>query len=353
MRPTIRLGRIAGIEVGHPLEPARDRRPARRVARGRRAPRARRRTRTAPTSRPRCSRSCSFFASILAHELAHSIVARRQGQTVDGITLWLLGGVSKLGSEPRDAARRVPRRDRRARDDARARGRLRRAGIPVRLGRRARHAVADRRRVARGRQPHPRRLQPAPGAPLDGGRVLTAMLWKRNGDRRRSQISAGARRTRARSDPRRRIARAGVRRVRLLRHRARRLVRAQRVPSRGELGAPAAHPRRPPGRRAHATRSRTPPPTGPPWPRSGPSPSRRCSSGGTATRPRCCPPARCSPSRPRPASTCNSARSACRSRSLTRVPSRRAGHRRRRPRGCPRSSKTPTATRSACSGSKS
>ena len=33
-----------------------------------------------------------FFISILAHELAHSVVARRQGQKVEGITLWLLGG---------------------------------------------------------------------------------------------------------------------------------------------------------------------------------------------------------------------------------------------------------------------
>src|SRR4029079_11809516 len=45
-----------------------------------------------------------FFASILAHELAHSIVARRQGQTVNGITLWLLGGVSELGSEAKNAS---------------------------------------------------------------------------------------------------------------------------------------------------------------------------------------------------------------------------------------------------------
>src|SRR5204862_7483866 len=44
-----------------------------------------------------------FFASILAHELAHSIVARRRGQGVTGITLWLLGGVSELGTESKNA----------------------------------------------------------------------------------------------------------------------------------------------------------------------------------------------------------------------------------------------------------
>jgi len=40
--------------------------------------------------------SVVFFASLLAHELGHSIVARRHGVNVEAITLWMLGGVSKL-----------------------------------------------------------------------------------------------------------------------------------------------------------------------------------------------------------------------------------------------------------------
>ena len=40
-----------------------------------------------------------FLASLLAHELAHSIVAQRMGVRVQGITLWLFGGVSRLDSE--------------------------------------------------------------------------------------------------------------------------------------------------------------------------------------------------------------------------------------------------------------
>jgi Zn-dependent protease/CBS domain-containing protein len=38
----------------------------------------------------------AYMASLLAHELAHSLVARRNGVQVEGITLWLLGGVSRL-----------------------------------------------------------------------------------------------------------------------------------------------------------------------------------------------------------------------------------------------------------------
>jgi Zn-dependent protease/CBS domain-containing protein len=41
----------------------------------------------------------AFFASLLAHELAHSLVARRFGLRVEKITLWLLGGVSQLSGE--------------------------------------------------------------------------------------------------------------------------------------------------------------------------------------------------------------------------------------------------------------
>src|SRR5438132_6772183 len=40
-----------------------------------------------------------FLASLLAHELAHSIVATRRGVRVEGITLWLFGGVSRFSSD--------------------------------------------------------------------------------------------------------------------------------------------------------------------------------------------------------------------------------------------------------------
>ena len=44
-----------------------------------------------------------FYACLLAHELSHALVAKRMGVKVAGITLWLFGGVSQLEGEPNSA----------------------------------------------------------------------------------------------------------------------------------------------------------------------------------------------------------------------------------------------------------
>jgi len=45
--------------------------------------------------------SVLFFGSVLVHELMHSIISQRQGIPVQSITLFFLGGVSQITSEPR------------------------------------------------------------------------------------------------------------------------------------------------------------------------------------------------------------------------------------------------------------
>ncbi len=44
-----------------------------------------------------------FFASVLVHELMHSIVALREGIKIQAITLFFLGGVSQMSGEPKTA----------------------------------------------------------------------------------------------------------------------------------------------------------------------------------------------------------------------------------------------------------
>jgi Zn-dependent protease len=43
--------------------------------------------------------AASFFGSIVAHELGHALVARREGIAVEGIDLFLFGGVMKMSRE--------------------------------------------------------------------------------------------------------------------------------------------------------------------------------------------------------------------------------------------------------------
>ena len=44
-----------------------------------------------------------FYVCLLTHEMAHALVARRRGVKVSSITLWLFGGVARLEGDPKTA----------------------------------------------------------------------------------------------------------------------------------------------------------------------------------------------------------------------------------------------------------
>lgn len=189
MRPTIRLGRVAGIEIGiHWSLLVIGAVLVTSLAGG-----------MLPEIQPDAGgdywaaailATIGFFASILAHELAHSFVAIHRGQRVEGITLWLLGGVAQLRDEAKDA----------------------RSELLVAIAGPVTSIVlgALLTGVAFGLDATLEHgsLLPAialylgiinvilglfnllPGAPLDGGRVLTAVLWAWRKDHRRAQITS-------------------------------------------------------------------------------------------------------------------------------------------------------------------
>jgi Zn-dependent protease/CBS domain-containing protein len=119
-----------------------------------------------------------FFASVLAHELSHALVARRFGLKVEGITLFIFGGATSIDSDSR-----TPREE----------ALIALAGPATSIAIGVALVTAD---LAID-QPQLEALvgwlgfinillglfNLIPGFPMDGGRVLRAIIWKVRGDR--------------------------------------------------------------------------------------------------------------------------------------------------------------------------
>jgi Zn-dependent protease len=130
-----------------------------------------------------------FLASLLAHELAHALVARHYGVPVRSITLWMLGGVAELDADPPSAAADLRIALAGPAASIAAGGLFFGAGAAISAVRGPGVAVAAAMwlSVMNGILAVFNLL---PGAPLDGGRVLRALLWRHYGNRDRAERGA-------------------------------------------------------------------------------------------------------------------------------------------------------------------
>ena len=121
--------------------------------------------------------ACAFFASIVLHELGHSLVAQSLGLRVRSITLFLFGGVAMLESEPKKPVHEVG---------------IALAGPAVSIALAGLFSVlaggAGEATLAGAGLGWLARVNLAlgvfnlaPGFPLDGGRVLRGVLWAATG----------------------------------------------------------------------------------------------------------------------------------------------------------------------------
>ncbi|HKX33564.1 MAG TPA: site-2 protease family protein [Blastocatellia bacterium] len=127
--------------------------------------------------------SLLFFASILFHEMAHSLLAIRYGQPVRAITLFVFGGVSEIEREPEQPKAEIeialvgPISSYLLGLGFGAIWYLGRESMPI-VG-----AIAGWLSVvnlALGT------FNLLPGLPLDGGRVLRGVIWRLTGDQMRA-----------------------------------------------------------------------------------------------------------------------------------------------------------------------
>ncbi len=189
MRPTVRLGTFSGIDIGLHWTVALVAVLFTVTLSGSLLPDAAPGFATGAYVMVAMSTALLFLGSVVAHELGHSVVARRNGVGIEGITLFALGGVAVMSSEPRrpGPAFRIA-----------IAGPLVSVGVgAVALGAAfgaARLGLSDLSVVAimwlgivnlvlAG-------FNMLPALPLDGGRVLQAALWRRSGDRLRATVTA-------------------------------------------------------------------------------------------------------------------------------------------------------------------
>jgi Zn-dependent protease/CBS domain-containing protein len=124
--------------------------------------------------------SVGLFVCVLAHEISHSLVARRAGIPVEGITLFIFGGVSQLREEAGNPA-----------DEFRIAAAGPAMSVVIGLACGALYYGLGSAVPAEGRSLlyyftfinlMLAAFNLLPGFPLDGGRLLRAWLWKRYGD---------------------------------------------------------------------------------------------------------------------------------------------------------------------------
>ncbi len=127
--------------------------------------------------------SLLLFVAVVVHELAHSLVARSQGLPVESITLFVFGGVSRIEQEPRTA----PNEFRMAVVGPLSSlviGGILYGGYLLLLPARTPGTVVVQYlgiiNLALGA------FNLIPGFPLDGGRVLRALIWGATGNLRRA-----------------------------------------------------------------------------------------------------------------------------------------------------------------------
>ena len=133
--------------------------------------------------------SLLVFVSVLIHELAHSIVAERQGEKVSRITLFLLGGVSQITEEPKEPLQEFAMAFVGPLTSFVLAGVFFLVSFFLAPLSRPLHAAALYLAVINAGLGVFNLL---PGFPLDGGRVLRSILWKATGSLKKATRLASA-----------------------------------------------------------------------------------------------------------------------------------------------------------------